>query len=196
MNKVFDIILFLPVILFIATEDFHIGHIMKVSSMEYNFRLGENRKFSSHWYPRADMKTPSEYINKVYREGDVIVVGVIGSSYYLDKPFVNYIAFKSDRFINLSRNGGREELWTGRPLVYNLDQFLNLVPTDTSKSLWVIVVLKDFIGSTFEYGKSIKDISEKNNLVATLKHTGIDGRIGVYEIKRSENNYLPPKGNT
>lgn len=196
MNKVIGVILLLPLILFIATEDFHIGHIMNVSSMEYNFRLGENRKFSSHWYPRADLKTPSEYVNKVYREGDVIVVGVIGSAYYLDKPFVNYITFESDRFFALSRKEGKEEQWTGRPLIYNLEQFLNLVPFNRNKSVWVIVVLKDFIGGTFEYGKSIKDISEKNNLVATLKHTGIDGRIGVYEIKKSLKNDLLPKGNS
>lgn len=185
-----DVILFLPLILFIMTEDFHFSHIMNVSSKEYNFRMGKNRVFSSHWYPRADLKTPSEYVNKVYREGDIIVVGVIGSAYYLDKPFVNYITFESDRFFTLSRKEGKEELWTGRQLVYNLKDFLNLVPTDNKKSLWLIFVFRDFIGGTFEYSKSIYDISENNNMVATLKYTGIDGRIGVLEIKRStaENN--------
>lgn len=172
-----------------VTEDFQFSHITNVSSREYNFRLGKNRVLSSHWYPRADLKTPSEYVNNVYREGDVIVVGAIGSAYYLDKPFVNYITFESDRFIALSRKEGREEIWTGRPLVYNLNQFLNLVPSDQNRSLWAIIVLRDFIGGTFEYSNSINDISEKNNLVATLKHTGIDGRIGVYEIKRSVKNH-------
>lgn len=171
--------------LFMATEDFHIGHIMDVSSMEYNFRLRDLRKLAPHWYPRADLKTSPEYINRNYKEGDVIVVGVIGSSFYLKKPFVNYISFGSDRFFALSRKEGREELWTGRPLVYNLAQFLSLVPADKNRSLWAIVVLKDFIGGTFEYGKSIKDISENNHFVATLRYTGLDGRIGVYEIKRS-----------
>jgi hypothetical protein len=185
MNRIVDIVLFIPLILFMATEDFHFSHIMNVSSKEYNFRMGKNRVLSSHWYPRADLKTPSEYVNKVYREGDVIVVGVIGSAYYLDKPFVNYITFESNRFFALSRKGGKEEQWTGRPLVYNLKDFLTLVPTDKKKSLWAIIVLRDFIGGSFEYSKSIYDISERNNMVATLKYTGIDGRIGVLEIRRS-----------
>jgi hypothetical protein len=103
--------------------------------------------------------------------------------------------FDSDRFRLLSRNKGREELWSGRQLVYNLKDFLNLVPADKKRSLWAIVVLRDFIGGTFEYSNSIYDISEKNDLVAILKHTGIDGRIGVYEIKRSVNNYLSKKEN-
>jgi hypothetical protein len=185
MKRIFDVILLFPLILFIATEDFHFSHIMDVSSKEYNFRMGKNRVFSSHWYPRTDLRTPSEHVNKVYREGDVIVVGVIGSAYYLDKPFVNYITFESDRFYALSRKEGREELWTGRPLIYNLKDFVNLVPTNQNRSLWAIVVLRDFIGGSFEYSKSIYDISEKNNMVATLKYTGIDGRIGVLEIRRS-----------
>lgn len=184
MNRFNKIMLFLPIILFVATEDFHFAHIQNVSAKELNFRMGEYNKLERLWYPRADLKTPSEYVNKVYKNGDVIVVGVVNSAFYIDKPFVNYITYKSKRFFNMSRNEGKEELWTGRPLIYNIKDFINLVPEDPNNSLWAIVVIRDFEGSSFEYADSLLEISEENKMVATLKYVGIDSRIGVYELRR------------
>lgn len=182
--KLCKIILFLPIILFMATEDFHVSHILHVSSKELNFRMGKYNQFARFWYQRADLKSPSEYVNTMYRDGDVIVVGVITSAYYLDKPFINYVTYKSNIFYNVSRDGGKTEKWTGRPLIYNINAFFDLVPINPNKSLWLIAVKKDFYGSSFEYSDSLADISEQHHMVAILRYVGVDGRIGVWEVKR------------
>jgi hypothetical protein len=186
MKTICDIILFVPIIFFLISEDFHLYHVFNVSAKEINFRTGMYNKYSPHWYPRADLKSPSEFVNKIYKHGDIVVVGAVTSAYYLDKPYINYITFNSDRFMLMSRKEGKEEIWTGRPLVYNLIEFFRLVPSDLDNSLWLIAGIKDCMPDSFGYSNSIMKISEKNNMVATLKYQGIDGRVGIYEIKRKE----------
>jgi hypothetical protein len=186
MKTICNIILFVPIIFFLNSEDFHLYHVFNVSAKEINFRIGVYNKFSQLWYPRADLKSPSEFVNKVYKHGDIIVVGAVTSAYYLDKPYINYIDFKTNRFMLMSRKEGKEEIWTGRPLVYNLIELFRLVPSDPNYSLWLIAGIKDYMPDSFGYSNSLMKISEMNNMVATLKYEGIDGRIGVYEIKRKE----------
>jgi len=186
MKAICNIILFVPVIFFLISEDFHLNHVSNVSAKEINFRTGMYNKYSPHWYPRADLKSPSEFVNKVYKHGDIVVVGAVTSAYYLEKPYINYITFKSNRFMLMSRNEGKEEIWTGRPLVYNLIDFFRLVPIDPDNSLWLIAGIKDCMADSFGYSNSIMEISEKNNMIASLKYGGIDGRVGIFEIKRKK----------
>jgi len=84
----------------------------------------------------------------------------------------------------MSRKEGKEEIWTGRPLVHNLTDFFRLVPGDPDHSLWLIAGIKDCMPDSFEHSNTLMKIAERYNMVATLKYEGIDGRIGVYEIKR------------
>jgi hypothetical protein len=184
MKKYCNIILFIPVILFISTEDFHFNHILNVSTKEFNFRIGKYNKYSSLWYPRSDLKTPSEFVNKAYKNGDIVVVGAVGSAFYLDKPFINYIDHRNVRFLIMSRKEGKEEIWTGRPLVHNLEDFFHFVPNSPDQSLWLIAGLKDCMPDTFDHSASLMDISKKRNVVAILKYEGIDGRVGVWKLNR------------
>jgi hypothetical protein len=179
-----NIALFMPLFLFMGTEDFNFKHIINVSSEEYNFRMGEFNRYSPLWYQRADLKSPSKYVVNVFKDGDVIVVGVIGAGFYVNKPFVNYIKYGSQQFLNMSRKRGKEEIWTGRPLIHSLEDFFNIVPADPNRSLWLIGVIKDFYGNSFENANSIIGISEDHEMNANLKYVGIDGRVGVWEVKR------------
>ena len=185
MKNVLKSLTVFPLLIFICTEDFNLFHIMNVSSIETNFRMGKYEKLSDHWYARADIESPVKYVNKVYKEGDVIVLDDVIMSKYIDKPYINYVDIDDDiRFEYHSRKEGRVETWSGRPLIYSLDAFVNLVPENGYNSLWLISsIVGGFIGTSFvQKSHTPIEIAEKYNLDVSLKYTGLDNRIGVWQF--------------
>ena len=108
----------IPLVVFFITEDFNPNHILHVSSVEANFRIGKYKTLAAHWYKRPDFEGPARFVNSMYKEGDSIVIDYAPSSFYLEEPFINYIPIERSRFRDVARKGGTEEAWTGRPLIY------------------------------------------------------------------------------
>jgi hypothetical protein len=184
MKMLLKAILPIPMILFLGMEDFHFRHVADVSSVEFNYRLGKYDRYSNLWYPRVDLRTPSEYVNKSFRPGDVIVIGAVASAFYLEKPFVNYVDSASPRFRIMSREKGKREIWTGRPLVHNLEDFLGLVPANPENSLWLIAGIGYYMPDSFGRSKKMYEFTIERGIYPVLRYEGIDGRIGVWELSR------------
>jgi len=180
-------LLIMPLILFTCTEDFHWEHIRDVSSAKWNFRMGEYDKLSMHWYPRVDFEGPSRYVNRVFSKGDVIIADHVVMTRYLERPYTNYMHYREPEMYPYSaRKEGKEEKWTGRPLISRPEELAALVPADPGSSLWLIASLvKDRVGSSFMgTTHNVRSITEQYNLRKTLVFEGLDGRIGVWKITR------------
>jgi hypothetical protein len=190
ITRVIQAFAILPFLLFLYSEDFHLHHVLNVSSKETNFRMGDYEKLSNHWYARVDLETPVKYVNNLFIDGDSVVLDEVIMSRYIDVPYVNYVDIEDDiRFPYHSRNEGRTEKWSGRPLIYNHESFEKLVPKNENNSLWLVSSLVGgFIGTSFvQESNTPREIAKKYNLYVDLKYIGIDNRIGVWQFKNKKN---------
>jgi len=181
-----NIIAFLPLFIFICSEDFHLYHVLNVSSKETNFRMGEFEKLSNHWYARVELENPVKYVNESYINGDIVVLDDVIMSRYIKTPYVNYVDIEDNvRFPYHSRNEGRIEKWSGRPLLSDMTALAEIVPKNKNNSLWLVSALVgNFIGTSFvQKSHTPPEIAKKHNLSVDLKYTGIDKRIGVWQFK-------------
>jgi hypothetical protein len=182
-------LLAVPLSVFVMTEDFHLRHVVDVSSADINFRTGAYARFADHWYPRADLKTPGLFLDDVYREGDVVVLEQVAGSLYLKESFINYVADDSDRFRITARmrdGGGIEEAWTGRHMISKPSELAAMVPGNGRNSLWVMGIVRDFPGGTLNLERRREELAREFGLRIDLAFVGIDGRIGVWRLKRLE----------
>jgi hypothetical protein len=180
-------ILLVPILSYAATEDFQWRHISDVSSAQMNFRMGEYDRYFHHWYQRVDFKSPSQYVNRVFSEGEVVVADHIVMTRYLKVPYTFYVYYKQHQtYQYYARKEGTEEKWTGRPLISRPQELAGLVPADPNRSLWLITsVVKNHAGTSFMYKHhNVKTIAEQYNMQAVLVFKGLDGRTGVWKINR------------
>jgi hypothetical protein len=105
-------------------------------------------------------------------------------SQYLRKPFFNYVSENSERFRGIARRGGTEELWSGRPLISLPRQLASKVPGNGLNSLWIIDVVWDFHGGAPKLETKYKELAKEFGLVIELAFVGIDGRTGVWRMRR------------
>jgi len=179
-------LLAIPVSFMLVTEDYHIRHILDVSSKEINFRMGKYARYAGHWYPRADTRTPTAFVDNAYKTGDVVVLDDPPMSLYLSKPYINYINIADVRIPYESRNGGKSEMWTGKPLIYKEEQLAAAIPESHGNSLWLVAVRQDYIDTSFSVKNPPEKLSDKFDVDVNLRHLGVDGRIGAWEIRRRD----------
>ena len=180
------LIVLVPLIAFLFTEDFNYRHVTNVSSAEYNFRMNRLDRYSRHWYPRVDVAGPAEFVNKAFRRGDIVVLDHVVASRYLNVPFLNYVSQDDHiRFPYHSRMSGTREVWTGRRLVSNKDALFDMVPKDKKNSLWLIAAtVPGYIGTSFNRdGHRPEDIAKKYDLELRKVFSSIDGRVAVWQYK-------------
>lgn len=177
-------LLAIPLLLMSLTEDYHIRHILDASSKEINFRMGKYARYAGHWYPRADTRGPVAFVDNVYKIGDVVVLDDPPMSPYLSKPYINYINLADVRIPYESRKAGKEEMWTGKPLIYEEEQLAEAVPDNPENSLWLVAVRQDYIDTSFSTRNPPEFFGKKFGLDVELRHVGVDGRIGAWEIRK------------
>ena len=183
--------LLIPLCLFFATEDFNLEQIRNVSSKEINFRMGRYRNLSGHWYPRADFETPARYVNGSYVARDIVVIDYSPISQYLEIPFVNFISPELSRFKIEARKEGREQIWTGMPLIYDVDTLVKIVPDGPHASLWLISVIQGGGGSFVRENHPVI-IAGRYDLDVSLEYVGMDGSIGVWRFQRKSARITKP----
>ena len=179
-----SLLLMIPLAVFLSTEDFHLHHVMDVSSADLNFRSGPYSRYAIHWYPRFDFKTPGGFVDGNCKDGDVVVLEQVAMSQYLDKPYFNYVAEDSERFEGIARKEGTEERWSGRPLISHPRQLASRVPEDGGHSLWIIGVVWDFHGGVPKLETRYEELAKEFGLDIELAFVGIDGRTGVWRMRR------------
>jgi hypothetical protein len=178
-----SLLLTIPLAVFLSTEDFHLRHVLDVSSPGLNFRTGPYSRYALHWYPRFDFKTPGRFVEEKHTDGDVVVLEQVAMSEYLREPFLNYVPVDSERFEGIARKGGAEEIWSGRPLISRPRQLASMVPGNVRNSLWIIGVAWDFQGGTWNLARKYEELTKEFGLVIELAYVGIDGRTGVWRVR-------------
>ena len=179
-----SLLLMIPLAVFLSTEDFHLHHVIDVSSPDLNFRTGAYSRYAYHWYPRFDFKTPARFVEGKYIEGDVVVLEQVAMSQDLRMPFFNYVTEDNERFEGIARKGGTEEIWSGRPLISHPRQLASKVPGNGRNSLWIIGIEWDFHGRAPNLGTKFEKLAKEFDLDIELAFVGIDGRTGVWRMRR------------
>jgi len=167
-----------PFIFFIFTEEFNYSHIKNVSALNINFRVGRYEKFQEHWYERIDYETPALFINEHYKQGDSVVVDSNPFGEYLNTPFYFYSPYNTHWFKQFSRNFGKEEIWSGKPMLHDLISIIQIVPADKVHNLWLISK-NQVAGGTY-----VADFAKDHDLDLRLEYVGIDNRFKVWKLNR------------
>lgn len=175
--KYFNVsLLSLPFLIFIITDDFHLLHVVDGSSKDINYRMGKYEKFQEHWYERFDYETPALYVNDHFKKGDVVVIDSNPFAEYLTTPSSYFFSTRNAYwFKQFSRNFGREEIWSGYPMISTEKSIAELVPKNKTNNLWLIS--KEGIGNFVVY-----DFARENNLHLQMEHKGVDDRFKVWKI--------------
>ncbi len=131
-------ILFIGAIFFIVSEDINAHHLLNIDSAEINFRKNMNDDLKSHFYPRWNTREISDIINNKSDKDDIIISNEKICSFYLDRLDNIYVDYMSNDFLIQSVNHGKNERWTNASLIYNLDDFYELL-FNNKKNIWLIV---------------------------------------------------------
>ena len=169
--------IFMPFLLFLTADDFSISHMRNIDKPSVNFRLGMSEQVAWHYFKRYDYRSPAEYINQHFSEGDVIINAITPVAFYLDPGSYIYYDEKRIDFPYMLKRGGREA-YTGLPLIHNHQQ-LQSVMESTQGAIWTIES-KD----TRDRTDLIEDPSLGKQYNVQLAATSMDDRIEVFKIRR------------
>jgi len=129
----------LSVIVFLMlSEDFNINHLKNIDSKEINFRMNFSLPLTEHYYPRWDVKTPAEVINKNAGLNDIVIINEQINDYYLNKLNYIYRDYHGADFPGESVDIGRMERWTGAKLIYDDKKLIDLLKKD-DRIKWLLL---------------------------------------------------------
>lgn len=107
--------------LFAATEDFQPRHLMTVDSSETNFRVGMPEPRASHYYPRADFRTLSDWLRDNVTPDDVVLSGISAlGQYYKELDYI-YLPEGDSLYPQYACSRGTIARWNNLPLIYGME---------------------------------------------------------------------------
>lgn len=151
--------------------DFNIKHIIDIDDKDYNFRMVYDESKIRHYYPRQDIRTPCEVVNREAKKNDIVITDEFNIEYYLDKHDYIYVNHNNPNFVILSVNGGKNERWSNAGLIYTNQRLLDVIKNAPNK-VWFISVHKP----------ELKEINFKENFREYLYYTSIDKTVFLYRI--------------
>lgn len=125
------------IVLLVFSEDFKLYHLVKIDDREINFRNHMSLAQKSHFYPRWDMRTPAEIVNKYAKPSDIVISNEQVNDFYLKELDYIYVDYRG-RLNGVSVNSGKKELWTNANLIYTDKDFLKLLFSNNNTK-WLIV---------------------------------------------------------
>ena len=171
-----SVLVSIPLILFLASDDFHPLHILDVSSAEANFRIGKYATYQEHWYERFDYDSPATYVNRHFLKGDKVIIDSNPFADYLHNPVYFFSPTDTYWFPQFSRNFGTLEIWSGSPMISTIQSIAELVPKNSGNHLWLISKEK------LSGGYSVHEVAQKYHWDVQMAHNGLDGRFKVWMI--------------
>ena len=161
----------LALIFFSISGDFNARHLINIDSKEINFRMNYKENMIRHYYPRWDVKTPADIVNKEKKANDVTIIDELNIEFYLNELDYIYVNYDHLRFRMIAIDGGKKERWTNANLIYTNQQLQNLFE-NTKGNVWFITIHKPHLN----------EINFKENFKKFLYYTSIDKNIFVYKI--------------
>jgi hypothetical protein len=166
---------------FAVSSDFNPGHLGGVSEDDRIYRTGRFAEHRVTWYPRQDVRSPAEFVNRA-RSGDladapVIIVNQVAASAYMTGDFATYLDRKTIRFADETAEHGRTHRWTGGRLLSTYDDVREY--TAKVRDVFVIRHISDY--PTYPF--IVEDIWPRRLAEATRRHLSSDGRIEVVHVR-------------
>lgn len=168
------IFIIVGIMILFFSEDFDLNHVYNIDSEKINFRQGMNRMQKDHYYPRWDVRTPAEIINKNVQKDDIVIVTEQINEFYLKKQDYMYEDSRAIDFSGVSILNGTKERWTNSKLIYNNLKFIDLIK-NTNTTKWVVI--NTIYGTRF-----MKEVSFFENYESYKFYTSPDSSIVIYKI--------------
>ncbi len=165
------------ILLLSISEDYSFRHLVNIDAEEVNFRINYNYQKTRHYYPRYDVRTPAETINKHVQANDLVIINEINLEYYLNKLDYVFIDYKSRRFPILSTLEGTRERWTSAKLIYKISDLQKML-TEPKQTIWFMVHKKVYIQ------QPLIEMDFYNKFSEFLFYESIDKMVQVYRISK------------
>ena len=161
-------------IILIVSEDFSFAYATSIDTPEVNFRLKHTT--AEQHYLRLDFRTPAQFVNRHAKEQDIVIISNPTLDFYLER--FNYMYTNHQLAIFGSRvcEQGRTDKWTGKPILYTVDQVSEIVST-TMSDVWI--VSQSRFSNRFD-----EELAARYTDHAVF--SGIDGGLTVYQVKGSD----------
>ncbi len=161
-----------------ASEDYHYKHLFNIDSYTINHRQVYNKEFTEHLYPRYDYISVAEFLNANTKENDLIIITTpVIERYLLPSLRAEYfITSENPEFINHSVCHGKQETWSGLPLIYNYENLNNKL-NNMNTNKWI--VLHGMRGNPF-FTQKLNTMRAK--LKPYLAFENPDNTLRVYKI--------------
>ena len=156
------------------SEDFGLEHMLRIDSMEVNYRLIYDEAKQSHYFPRFDYRTPAEYVNRRRRQNDVVINSLYAANYYLDQLDYYYKNEKHWDFGQVSCDSGTRDKWSNAKLVHSPQALFSLVDGADS-TVWLLM----------RHDEPVVDNDIYSRYREYIVYKSVDGVFDVYKIEKS-----------
>jgi hypothetical protein len=171
-------------LLFALGPDFHPRHLLNVGDDAVRYRTGAFARFEETWYPRPDVLTAAETIERWHTgtpEARIVVQTLPAMSYYLQSEHAVYFDRGYGRFAGYSRERGRRELWSGQRLLSTPEELFDYAgPAD---ELWLVRSIDPVGRPGVDLAAALADggLTEAGRDVI-----GQDGRIELIRLRQEQ----------
>jgi hypothetical protein len=123
-----------------ASEDYRLPHLLSIDSYSSNHRLPYNKEYNEHLYPRYDYLAIASYLNENAHLDDKVIITTPVIERYLQPGLKAeyFITSENPEFANHSSCSGKQETWSGLPLIYSYNNLKNKLNND-GETNWVIL---------------------------------------------------------
>ena len=166
---------------FVASEDFHLHHLLNPTAFEINYRTGNYQSLERVWYPRQDFKSAAQFADaRVMDEASdrLLVYNTPPASRYISSQHAVYYPSTNDRYTGVSRESGTIDLWSNQQLISTPEGFQNYARR--ARSLWVVWILESW--NTNKNGVDWNELLGNLPYEARLAYVSKDERVRVTEI--------------
>lgn len=136
-------IIWIPPIMFVAlflvSSDFAYSHLTTISSYETNFRMGYSKRLTRHYYPRADFRSPAEYVNENSKAEDTVIVSSVSFTEYLNDTDYVYLDESETRYRNQACPNTRRERWSDLPLLGTTSELASIDAGTGTRPTWFVI---------------------------------------------------------
>jgi hypothetical protein len=156
------------------SDDFRLDHMLRIDSMEINYRLVYDEAKKNHYFPRFDYRTPAEYVNRQRGEADVVINSLPPTNHYLDRMDYYYINDQHWDFWHVSCDLGSKDRWSNAPLIHSPQALFNLVES-AETTVWLL------LRHNYWFDNDIYTRYREN-----IVYKSVDGVFDVYRIDKSK----------